>query len=83
MYTLTLTPIEEACGVTLEAVQAELVKGLVSTRRLSRFTVKTFTMSADISPALAGATARAALASPVAFSHLAMGKYPVYSAQAI
>ena len=70
-YSLELSEIEIACGVTLEAVAVELPLG--------RFVRDggAFMVSKSASPALAGAVARAALAAPVEFSHLAFG-YPVY-----
>ena len=70
-YSLELSEIEIACGVTLEAVAVELPLG--------RFVRDGdgFMVSKSASPALAGATARAAFAAPVEFSHLAFG-YPVY-----
>ena len=70
-YTLELTEIEIACGVTLEAVEAELPLG-----RLVRDS-DAFMVSKSAPPALAGATARVALDGPVEFSHLAFG-CPVY-----
>ena len=70
-YTLELTEIEISCGVTLEAVAVELPLG-----RLVR-DGDGFMVSKSAPPALAGATARAALTAPVEFSHLALG-CPVY-----
>lgn len=70
-YTLTLTPIEAACGVTLEAVADRLplaaVRGGMAV------------LPAGVAPALAGAVARCALAGPVEFLHLVNGLYPVYA----
>jgi len=66
MYTHTLTPIEEACGVTLEDVARELSRGLFRTiDGIELFIVP------DVGPALAGSVARAAFAgAPVKFSHM-------------
>ena len=70
-YSLELTEVEIACGVTLEAVAVELPLG--------RFVRdgNGFMVGKSAPPALAGAVARAALAGPVEFSHLAFG-CPVY-----
>ena len=70
-YSLDLSEIEIACGVTPSAVAVEL--------SLGRFVRDgdAFMVSKSAPPALAGATARAAFAGPVEFSHLAFG-YPVY-----
>lgn len=69
-YTHTLSPIEEACGVTLEQVADALPKcksnGL-------------YVITPDVPPALAGSVARCYYGGgEVEFSHLALGKYPAY-----
>ena len=66
-----ITPIEAACGVTLEAVALELPRGLFIENGAA------FMVSRDISPALASSVARCAFSAPVKFSHLYNG-YPVY-----
>lgn len=53
-YTHTLTPLEIACGVTLEDVQRELPRGLFMDNG-SRFIV-----SGDCSPAIGSSVARCA-----------------------
>ena len=64
-YTHTLTPIETACGVTLDDVARELPRGLFRTvDGIELFIVR------DVGPALAGSVARAAFAAPVKFSHM-------------
>lgn len=72
-YTLELTEIEIACGVTLEQVQELLPKVLVRGGRVI--------FPALTGPALASATARAALASPVEFAGLNSLGMPVYRAE--
>lgn len=70
MTAFTLSPIEVACGVTVEAVEAFALTSTVSdgVAVIDQFA----------GPAEAGATARYLLGGPVEFSHLAMGAYPVY-----
>lgn len=73
MYVHTLTPLEIACGVTLDAVGAAL------SLSLSGDSARTVTVPANTPPALAGSVARAAFnGAAVEFSHLALGLYPVY-----
>ena len=72
-YTLELSEIEVACGVTLEQVQELLPKVLV------RNGVVIFPK--DTGPALAGATARCALARPAVFAGLNSLGMPVYRAE--
>lgn len=55
-YTHTLTPIERACGVTLEDVARELPRGVF------RQGGQTFIVSEDAGPALAASVARCAFA---------------------
>lgn len=61
MYKLELTDIEIACGVTLEQVQDVLTKVLVRENVGVIF-------PEDVPPALAGAVARCALATPAEYS---------------
>lgn len=58
-YTVELTEIEQACGVTLEQVAEHLPRVAVRGDRVF--------MPPELSPALAGAVARAALAGPTEF----------------
>lgn len=69
--TFTLTDIERACGVTIEAVTLARRVGLVFDNGTS------FMAKRHEAPALAGAAARMALGGPVDFSHLTAG-CPVY-----
>lgn len=69
--TFTLTDIERACGVTVEAVILARRVGLVFDDG------RAFMAKRHDAPALAGASARMALGAPVAFSHLSSG-CPVY-----
>lgn len=71
MYTHTITPIEAACGVTLEQVADELPKVLMINAG------RAVMVPVHMSPALSGSIARCALAGPVTFSHLSNG-YPIY-----
>ena len=66
MYTHTLTPTEEACGVTLDDVERELPRGLFRTIDGTELFI-----TPNVGPALAGSVARAAFAgAPVKFSHM-------------
>ena len=66
MYTHTLTPVEKACGVTLDDVARELPRGMFRTIDGTELFIVP-----DVSPALAGSVARAAFAGePVRFSHM-------------
>ena len=58
-YTVELTEIERACGVTLDQVAEHLPRVAVRGDRVF--------MPPELSPALAGAVARAALGGPVEF----------------
>lgn len=60
VYTLELTDIETACGVTLDDVAAELPRVLVRNDRVI--------VDANVGPALAGALARCAFAEPAVFA---------------
>lgn len=70
-YTHTITPVEAACGVTLEDVASELPRVLM----LGPDAVM---VPKGLPPALAGSVARCALGAPATFSHLSTG-YPVYT----
>lgn len=71
MYTHVLTEIDLACGVTLEAVADTLTKCLVRG--------DTVIMPADVSPAVAFSTMRAAFANaPFEFVGLNSFSQPVY-----
>jgi hypothetical protein len=79
-YVHTLTPTEEACGVTLAAVARVLPQCLLIDGGAA------VVLPVNTPPALAGSVARVALsdgatAVPVTFSHLAQG-YPVYRREA-
>ena len=66
MYTHTLTPTEEACGVTLDDVERELSRGMFRTIDGTELFIVP-----NVGPALAGSVARAAFAgSPIKFSHM-------------
>lgn len=71
-YTHTLTEIEEACGVTLEAVAEVLPRAYVFDSAAAIMLPK------DTPPALCSSTARCAFAgAEVEFSHIKKG-YPIY-----
>lgn len=70
-YKLELTEIEVVCGVTLDAVEELLPKVLVRGYKV--------VLPSDASPALAGATARCALAAPAEYVGMFNG-CPVYQA---
>lgn len=72
-YTLELSEIEIACGVTLEQVQDLLPKVLV---REGAVIFPKYT-----GPALCGAVARCALATPAQFAGLNSLGMPVYRAE--
>ena len=72
-YTLVLTEVEKACGVTLEQVAELLPKVLV---RQGKVIFPTY-----VGPALAGATARCALAHPAEYVGLNSLGHPVYVAE--
>lgn len=63
-YTLELTDIEVACGVTLEAVAEVLPKGAFFDSG------STFAIPANTPPAVAGAVARCAFGGPITFTHI-------------
>jgi hypothetical protein len=71
VYTLILSPIELACGVTLEQVAEVLPLALMLD------SIEGVMLPSNLSPALCGAIARCALAAPASFSHLKNG-YPIY-----
>jgi len=71
-FTLTLTPTEEACGVTLDKVAELLPKCAFFDNG------KLFMLPKGTAPALAGAVARAAFAAPAEFSHLTHDGSPLY-----
>lgn len=72
-YTLTLTPTEEACGVTLEKVAEVLPR--------CAFFGELFAVPKLTPPALAGALARTAFSGPAEFSHISRATgYPMYRA---
>lgn len=71
VYTHTLTPVEEACGVTLEQVAEALPRGAFIVGG-SKF------VTPDLPPALAGSVARAAFGGPVEFAGLNGLGLPVY-----
>lgn len=77
IYTHTLTEIEEACGVTLEAVAELLPKGLLISAG-SRFI-----LPANVAPALAGSTARCAFGKPAEFDGLNLLSQPIYRAVSV
>lgn len=70
-YTLELSEIEKACGVTLEKVAEILPKGYFTGNG------EFFVLPKGTDAATASATARSAFATPAEFSHLIEG-YPVY-----
>lgn len=63
-YITQLTPTEEACGVTLDAVAELLPKGAFFSNG------ELWAMPANTPPALAGAVARTAFGGPAEFSHI-------------
>lgn len=69
-YTLELSEIEIACGVTLEQVQVLLPKVLMRNGAVY--------IPANTGAALAGATARCALAGPVDFQGVNVLGMPFY-----
>lgn len=71
-YTLELSEVEIACGVTLDQVARELPRVLVRDGRVY--------IDGNVGPALAGATARAALGAPAAFVGLNQLGMSVYGA---
>ena len=72
VYTMELSEIERACGVTLEAVAEHLPRVYV-------FGCDSVAVPAGLSPALAGAVARCALAGPVEFVTINRSTgFPVY-----
>lgn len=60
-YTHTLTDLEGACGVTLDAVAHELPRGVF------REGGSVFIVSEDAPPALAGSVARCAFGAPAEY----------------
>lgn len=64
--TFTLSPVELACGVTMDDVRAHRAAGYVTASGL-------FVADPLASPAVAGAAARMALGGPVEFSHVSAG----------
>ena len=78
-YTLELTDIERACGVTLDQVAEVLPKVALRENWQERAVWVPDTHNGkSVSPALAGAVARAALAGPAEFRSSRFGGVLVY-----